>query len=451
MSTNKRTDQMSIGMNILGLGGHSAAWRIGEAPWSALQDVKYFQNIARISERGCLDAIFLADGPALGGSVARQPAGRLEPTVLLTAVALATERIGVIATASTTYNSPFNLARRIGSMDFISNGRAAWNAVTNAGDAAAQNFGLGGAPLHVDRYERAAEFLEVAIKLWDSWEDDAIIGDHVSGRYAHDEKVHEINHVGKHFSVKGPLNLPRSPQGRPVVVQAGGSEGGKALGSRYADAIFCTQTSLEDGIAFYNEMKARAAAWGRNPEHLKIMPGLSTVIGSTEEEANRRCDELDAYQGPDGALAQVAGRIGIPLKELDLDAPLPWEKLGDLTPPERGSHGFFEAQIKLAKRENLTVRQLSKRIRSGHRLVVGSPEQIADTLTEWFLNRAGDGFNLMPDYFPSGAEIFVDHVVPILRKRGVFRHEYTGTTLREHLGLPRPESQYATKAPVTTV
>jgi FMN-dependent oxidoreductase (nitrilotriacetate monooxygenase family) len=439
---------MSIGMNILGLGGHQAAWRIGEVPSSALQDVKYFQNIARISERGTLDAIFLADGPALAGSVAGQPAGRLEPTVLLTAVALATERIGIIATASTTYNSPFNLARRLGSMDFISNGRAAWNVVTNAGDAAAQNFGLGGAPLHVDRYERAAEFVEVAIKLWDSWEDSAIIGDRVAGRFADESKVHAIDHVGKHFSVKGPLNLPRSPQGRPVLVQAGGSEGGKALGSRYADAIFCTQTTLEDGVAFYDEMKARARGWGRDPEHLKIMPGLSTVIGSTEEEANRRCDELDAYQGPDGALAQVAQRIGIPLKELDLDGPLPWKRLGDLTPPEKGSHGFFEAQIKLAKRENLTVRQLSKRIRSGHRLAVGSPAQIADTLSEWFLAGAADGFNLMPDYFPSGAEIFVDHVVPILRRRGLFRHEYTGSTLREHLGIPRPVSQYAVRQAV---
>ncbi len=440
---------MSIGMNILGHGGHQSAWRIGEAPWSALQDVKYFQNIARISERGTLDAIFLADGPALAGSVAGQPAGRLEPTVLLTAVALATTHIGVISTLSTSYNEPYNLARRVGSMDFISGGRAAWNLVTNAGDAAAQNFGLSGAKLHVERYERAAEFADVVIKLWDSWEDDAIIGDHVNGHYAHPDKVHQINYVGKHFSVKGPLNLPRSPQGRPVIVQAGGSDGGKEVGSRYADAIFCTQTTLEDGIAFYDEMKTRAAAWGRNPEHLKIMPGLSTVIGSTEEEANRRSDELDAYQGADGALAQVAQRIGIPLKELDLDAPLPWARLGDLTPPESGSHGFFEAQIKLAKRENLTVRQLSKRIRSGHRLVVGSPEQIADTLTEWFLAGAGDGFNLMPDYFPSGAEIFVDHVVPILRKRGLFRHEYTGTTLREHLGLPRPVSQYAERSSVT--
>ncbi len=444
-NSTRRAGHMSIGMNILGLGGHSAAWRVGEAPWSALQDVAYFQNIARISERGTLDAIFLADGPALQADVSRQPAGRLEPMVLLTAVALATERIGVISTASTTYNSPYNLARRIASMDFISNGRAAWNAVTNAGDAAAQNFGLGEAPLHIDRYERATEFVEVVHKLWDSWEDDAIIGDHVSGRFAHPEKVHAINHIGKHFQVRGPLNVPRSPQGRPVVFQAGGSEGGKALGSRHADAIFCTQTTLEDGLAFYREMKSRAAAWGRNPEHLKIMPGLSTTIGSTDEEAERRADLLDEYAGPEGALAQVAGRIGIPVKELDLDGPLPWHRLGDLTPPEKGSHGFFEAQIKLAKRENLTVRQLSRRIRTGHRLTIGGPEKIADTLEEWFLAGAADGFNLMPDYFPSGAEDFVNHVVPILRKRGVFRHEYTGATLREHLGLPRPASQFATQ------
>src|SRR5690606_8641690 len=190
-----------------------------------------------------------------------------------------------------------------------------------------------------------------------------------------------------------------------------------------------------------------AAAWGRNPDHLKIMPGLSTVIGSTEEEAQRRADELDAYAGPDCALAQVAQRIGIPIKELDLDGPLPWHRLGDLTPPEKGSHGFFEAQIKLAKRENLTVRQLSRRIRSGHRCAIGGPEQIADTLEEWFLAGAADRFNLMPDYFPSGAEIFVDHVVPILRRRGLFHHEYSGTTHREHLGLPRRESRSASRAP----
>jgi FMN-dependent oxidoreductase (nitrilotriacetate monooxygenase family) len=438
--------QMSIGMNILGLGGHASAWRLREVPSSSLLDVDYFVNIAKLSERGTLDAIFLADGPALGGDVAKQPGGRLEPTVLLTAVALATQHIGVIATASTTYNDPYNLARRLASIDHISKGRAAWNVVTTAGDIAAQNFGLTGAPLHEDRYGRAAEFLDIAIKLWDSWEDDAIVDDWKSGNFAHADKVHTIDHVGKHFSVRGPLNVPRSPQGRPVLVQAGSSEGGKSVGSRYADAIFTTQTTLPDGQAFYSEMKNRARAWGRNPDQLKIMPGLSTVIGSTEEEAHRRCDELDSYQGEQGLAAQIAARIGIPVRDLDLDAELPWHLIGDVRDVTKSSHGFFEAQINLARREKLTVRQLSKRIRSGHRLAVGTPEQIADTLEQWFLSGAADGFNIMPDMFPSGAEIFVDEVVPLLRKRGIFRTEYTGNTLRHHLGLERPESQYAVRA-----
>jgi FMN-dependent oxidoreductase (nitrilotriacetate monooxygenase family) len=435
--------QMSIGMNVLGLGGHSAAWRVGEVPADAYLDVGYYRHIAQISERGTLDALFLADGPALGGDVASGPAGRLEPTVLLTAVALATTHIGVIATASTTYNSPFNLARRFASMDHISGGRVAWNVVTNAGDAAAQNFGLSGAPLHVDRYERADEFLDIAIKLWDSWEDDAIVADREKGLFAHNDKVHAIDHVGKHFSVRGPLNVPRSPQGRPVLVQAGSSEGGKALGSRRADAIFTTQTTLADGQSFYREMKDRAARWGRDPDGLKIMPGLSTVIGATEEEAHARCDALDAWLGEGGLISQIAQRIGIPASELDPDAELPWHRISNVSDYEKGSHGFLEAQINLARRERLTVRQLSRRIRSGHRLLVGTPEQVADTMEEWFLNGAADGFNIMPDVFPSGAESFVEHVVPELRKRGVFRTAYEGSTLRDHLGLQRPGSQYA--------
>ncbi|MET0269508.1 MAG: LLM class flavin-dependent oxidoreductase [Sphingomonas sp.] len=435
--------QMSIGMNILGLGGHQAAWRMGEVKPTALYDVDYFTNIARISERGTLDAIFLADGPALQESVESSPAGRLEPTVLLTAIALATSHIGVIATCSTTYNDPFNLARRLASIDHISGGRMAWNIVTNAGDLAAQNFGLTGAPPHVDRYGRADEFVDVVQQLWDSWEDDAIVVAAAAGRFADGAKVHRIDHAGRHFQVRGPLNVPRSPQGRPVLVQAGASEGGKALGSRRADAIFTTQTTLSDGIAFYREMKARARAWGRDPDQLKIMPGLSTVIGSTEEEAQARCDALDAYLGPDGLVAQIAARIGLAPADLDPDAELPWHRIGDVAAFEKGSHGFLQAQLDLARAERLTVRQLSRRIRSGHRLVVGTPEQVADTLEEWLRAGAADGFNLMPDMFPSGAEIFVDEVVPLLRRRGVFRHEYGGGTLRDHLGLDQPASRFA--------
>jgi FMN-dependent oxidoreductase (nitrilotriacetate monooxygenase family) len=441
MSTSQK--QMSIGMNILGFGAHSAAWRVGEVPANAYLDVEYYRNIARISERGTLDAIFLADGPALAGDVSSSPAGRLEPTILLTAVALATQHIGVIATASSTYNDPYNLARRLASVDYLSGGRAAWNVVTNAGDAAAQNFGLPGAQLHVDRYARADEFVDVVLKLWDSWEDDAIIGDPMSGRFADPSKVHVVDHVGEHFAVKGPLNVPRSAQGHPVLVQAGSSEGGKSLGSRYADAIFTTQTTLEDGLEFYQEMKNRARQWGRNPQHLKIMPGISTVIGSTEAEAQARFNQLNAFNGDDGLIDQIARRIGIPARELDLDGPLPWHRIGPVESFEAGSHGFLEAQLNLARRGNLSVRQLSQRILVGHRLIVGTPEQVADSMEQWFRAGAADGFNIMPDMFPSGVETFVDEVVPLLRKRGVFRHEYSGSTLRGHLGLPAVTSRYA--------
>lgn len=428
---------MSIGMNILGFGAHSAAWREAEAPATALTDLNYFVNIAKASERGTLDAIFLADGPALAGDVAQQPSGRLEPTVLLTAIALATQHIGVIATASSTFNDPYNLARRLASVDHLSGGRAAWNVVTTYNDAAAQNFGQPSSAAHAERYARAEEFVEVVQKLWDSWEDDAIIGDAQRGVFADPAKVHRIDHVGPHFSVRGPLNVPRSPQGRPVIVQAGSSEGGKTLGSRYADAIFTTQTTLADGQAFYQDMKQRARRWGRNPDHLKIMPGLSTVIGSTEAEAQARFDRLNDYLGESTLAQQIAFRIGIPLEELDLDAELPWQRIGEVA-SFKGSHGFLEAQLNLARRERLSVRELSRRILVGHRLLVGTPEQVADTLEAWFRAGAADGFNIMPDMFPSGVEVFVDEVVPLLRKRGVFRHEYQGSTLREHLGLPYP-------------
>jgi len=435
MTTQRR--QLSLGLNVLGLGGHPASWRLAEAPVSSLTDINYFQNIARIAERGTLDAFFLADSPAFQGF---GPGGRLEPTILLTAVALATEYLGVIGTASTTYNEPYNIARRFLSLDFASGGRAAWNIVSTYNDAAALNFGKpGGNPTHAERYDRATEFAEVVVKLWDSWEEGAVIGDPVAGIFSDPNKVHAIDHVGSHFSVKGPLNLPRSPQGRPVLFQAGASEGGKALAARFADAIFSAAITLEDGQAYYREIKERARGWGRDPDQIKIMPGLHTIIGSTEAEAHARANALDAYVGEDELLAQIATRLGLTAQDLELDAELPWHKLQ--TRPEKVSHGFFDALVNSARRERLTVRQLIRRGR-GHRLAIGTPEQIADTIEEWFLAGAADGFNLMPEAFPSGIEIFVDYVVPELRKRGIFRHEYTGKTLRDHLGLTRPDNQY---------
>ncbi|MGO1307381.1 MAG: NtaA/DmoA family FMN-dependent monooxygenase [Microbacterium gubbeenense] len=422
-------------MNILGLGGHAAAAHLKEVPPTATTDVDYFVNIAKISERGAIDGVFLADGPAFQAGAAS--AGKLDPIVLLTAVAAATERIGVVATASTSYNHPYNLARRIASLDHISGGRAGWNAVTTAGDAAARNFGQDGAAFHSDRYRRANEFISVVDKLWRSWSPVAThLGENGLVDRA-DNAVAPIEHVGEFFTVEGAGTLPRTPQGRPVVLQAGASEGGRNLGARHADAIFTAQTTLEDAILFAEDMKRRATAFGRDPDHLKILPGLSTVIGSTEEEAQRRWDDLDSHLSFDQEFAQISQRLGVDVRELDIDKPLPWESFPAPSDAVRSSHGFLEAQLNLARRENLTPRQLTKRIRSGHRLAVGTPEQIADTLETWFRSGTGDGFNIMPDAFPSGAEIFVDYVVPELRRRGVFRHEYSGTTLRDHLGLPR--------------
>lgn len=274
---------MSLGMNIIDLGAHTSAWRLGERPAGAYLTPAYYTELAQLSERGKLDAVFLADIPAVMGSIAQAPVGRLEPTVLLATLAAATRHIGLIATASTSYNEPYNLARRIASLDIVSGGRAAWNAVTTIGDAAAQNFGLDGAPQHGDRYGRAAEFVDAVLALWDSWEDGAIVGDLERGVFGDPARVHPARHAGTHFRVQGALNVPRTPQGRPVLVQAGASARGKDLGARQADVIFTSQTTLAGAQAFYREMKERARTHGRDPQALRIMPGLSTVIGGTEE------------------------------------------------------------------------------------------------------------------------------------------------------------------------
>lgn len=443
--SNRRQEQISIGLNILGFGAHPGAWRKAEAGATAHLDIAHYQNIARIAERGCLDAVFLADWSALNGDPASQPVGHLDPVVVLSAVAAVTQRIGVIATAASTYNDPFGTARRFASLDHVSHGRAAWNLVTNASDDAARNFSLPGVPGHAERYARAQEFVEVVLNLWDTWEDDAIIGDAPGGRFADPAKVRAIDFVGQHFAVQGPLNVPRSPQGRPVLVQAGSSEPGKVLGSRYAEVIFTTQTTLDAGQRFYRDIKDRAVRWGRNPAHLKIMPGLATVIGGTEAQAQARFDELNAWHGEQGLLERVAARFGLDASELDPDGPLPWARIGEVARFERGSQGFLEAQLNLAQQENLSIRQLSRRILVGHRLLVGTPEQVADSLATWFQAHAADGFNIMPDVFPSGIESFVDEVVPLLQRRGLFRQEYSGSTLREHLGLPFSGNRYSSE------
>jgi FMN-dependent oxidoreductase (nitrilotriacetate monooxygenase family) len=442
-------DRRKLHLNafLMSTGHHEASWRLPESNVHANTDVRHFQRLAQIAERGKLDSIFFADSPVLFSDVGRRPAGSLEPTVLLTAIAAATERIGLIATASTTYNDPFNLARRFASVDHVSGGRAGWNVVTTAGPDAARNFGLEDQPAHRDRYERAAEFLEVAYKLWDSWDDDAAPADKASGVWGDNDKVRPIDHAGRHFTVRGPLNLPRSPQGRPLIVQAGSSEDGKDLAARYAEAVFTAQQTVEDAQEFYRDLKNRTVAVGRDPDTLKILPGIVPVIGATESEALRLERELDELIRPEYARAQLARTLRVRPEDLPLDQRLP----ADLPDEDEieGAKSRYTLIVTLARREQLTVRELIGRLGGGrgHRTFTGTPEQVADALEGWFDAGAADGFNIMPAVLPSGLEAFVDHVVPILVQRGLFRSDYAGSTLREHYGLPRPVNRYGSATP----
>ena len=436
--------QIHLNAFLMTVGHHESAWRFPESDPLGAWDVKHYAHLARVAERGTFDSIFFGDGPALQGDVRYRPVGRLDPTVLLPALAAVTERIGLVATASTTYNEPYNLARRFASLDHISGGRAGWNIVTTAGRDAAQNFGLDDVPEHRHRYERATEFVEVCRALWDSWEDDFLIGDKDGGRFADADKIHTIDHEGRFFRVRGPLNVPPSPQGQPLLVQAGSSEDGREFAARHAEAVFTAQQTLEDGQAFYADLKRRVASYGRDPEQVKILPGIVPVIGGTQAEAQAREAELARLQVPEYGLRQLASLIGVELDENDLDHPLP--ELGDVRHVQ-GHQSRFTVVTELARREKLTVRQLLVRLGGGrgHRTFTGTPEQIADTLEEWFAAGAADGFNVMPPLLPSGLEAFVEHVVPLLRRRGLFRSEYAGSTLREHYGLARPENQFAAR------
>ncbi len=427
---------------LMSTGHHEASWRLPESNPYAITDISHYLNLARIAERGKFDSVFFADAPALFSEVGRRPSGSIEPTVLLTAIAAATDRIGLIATASTTYNDPFNLARRFASVDHVSGGRAGWNIVTTASPDAAKNFGLDDQPLHADRYERATEFVDVSRKLWDSWEDDATLADKVSGVWADSSRVHPIDHVGKYFKVRGPLNVPRSPQGHPLLVQAGSSEDGKQFAATYAEAVFTAHQTLGDAQAFYADLKARVVALGRDPDSVKILPGIVPVLGATEVEAREREEELDRLIVPEYARIQLAKTLRVAPSDLPFDRELP----ADLPDEDEieGAKSRYTLIVTLARRERLTVRQLIGRLGGGrgHRTFSGTPEQVADALESWASQGAADGFNVMPAVLPSGLEAFVEHVIPILRRRGLFRTEYTGQTLREHYGLPRPSSQY---------
>ncbi|ELS34291.1 FMN-dependent oxidoreductase, nitrilotriacetate monooxygenase family [Pseudanabaena biceps PCC 7429] len=427
-------------------GHHVAAWRYPDANAEGGLDFNHFRQIAQAAERGKFDTIFFADGVSVrdrgqdkdiisrAGHVAH-----FEPITLLSALSVVTEHIGLIATVSTTYNETYHLARKFASLDYLSGGRAGWNLVTSATDSEAKNFNLDKHPDHTPRYQRAREFVDVVKGLWDSWEDDAFIRDKESGIFFDPDKFHVPNHKGEYFSVRGPLNVARPIQGYPVIVQAGSSEDGKNLAAETAEVIFTAHQTLADAKTFYADVKERAAKIGRNPDHIKIMPGIFPVIGRTEEEAQEKFQKLQDGIDPKVGLALLGSMLGnVDLSGYPLDEPLP-----DL--PETELHqSRQDLLIRLARRENLTIRQLYQWIAGarGHYQLVGTPEQIADHLEEWFVNDAADGFNIMPPYLPSGLEEFVDLVIPILQERGLFRTEYEGKTLRENLGLPRPTNQF---------
>jgi FMN-dependent oxidoreductase (nitrilotriacetate monooxygenase family) len=429
-------------------GHHVAAWRHPSASDSTtLED---FIQFTKLAEAASFDAVFLADGVAArlddygaAGHKAHNGTYPFEPITLLSALAGHTSRIGLVATASTSFSDPFNLARQFASLDRLSRGRAGWNLVTTGDTGAARNFGRDEIIAHADRYDRAEEFVDVVTGLWDSWDDDAFVRDRERGVYFDPAKGRTLDHRGKHFNVCGPLNIARPPQGHPVVVQAGSSEPGKELAARTAEAIFTAQQTLEDAVAFYADVKGRLAKYGRSADDLKILPGVFPVVGRTESEAREKFEALQALIEPVVGLGLLANHTGgFDFSKFPLDGPVP-----DL-PPTEGGKSRRDLVIALARRENLTIRQLYLRIAGarGHWQIVGTPEQIADQLEERFVSYGADGFNIMAPTLPDGLSDFIEFVVPELRRRGLFRTEYAGTTLREHLGLQRPAGRFAGQA-----
>ncbi|MET7773543.1 LLM class flavin-dependent oxidoreductase [Nocardia sp. NPDC005366] len=437
--------QLSLNAFIYPSGHHEAAWRHPQSRPDRIYDVSYYQEIGRTAEAAKLDAVFFADGPALRTNVEHNAGSGLEPITLLTAIATATTHLGLIGTASTTYYEPYNLARLFSTLDHISGGRAGWNIVTTGTDLAAANFGLDKHPEHAERYARAREFVDAVVALWDSWEDDAILLDKQAGIYADPDKIHQIDFVGEYLKVRGPFNAPRTPQGHPVLVQAGASNDGRAFAGRYAEATFTAHQRLEDAQAFYADIKAQAKGFGRDPGQIKILPGISPFIADTEAEAKKLEREFNELTVPDYGLKQLEAIAGKSLRHLPLDEAVPLELFSDAGDVTDNGRSRLQVVAGIVQRERPTVRGLLHRLAGarGHRVFAGTPEQVADTIEEWFRNGAADGFNVMPPYYPGGLEVFAQTVVPILQERGIFRTEYTGTTLRDHFGLTRPESRYA--------
>lgn len=446
------TRTLSLNAFLHDTGHHEASWRHADSSVERALDIDFYVELAQKAEAAKLDGIFFADVPGMWAATAYRPAAHLEPITRLAAIAARTERIGLIATASTTFYEPYNLARLFSSLDTLSRGRAGWNIVTTQSDAVARNFSLEQMPPAEERYARAQEFVDVVTKLWDSWEDDAVVADRASGLYFDSDKVHRIEHVGRHHQVEGALAAPRSPQGRPVYVQAGSSNEGRAFAARNAEAIFTAHQTLGDAQAFYDDIKSRAARLGRNPDHVKILPGISPFLGDTEAEARELQDHINSLTVPAYGRAQLENLAGVSLADIGLDERVPVSIFGGAGSVLDNNRSRLQVVANIVERDRPTLRELLHRLAGGrgHHVVAGTPTQVADIIQEWFEGGAADGFNVMPPLFPQLLDAFADTVVPILQDRGLFRTEYAGVTLREHLGLPRPESIYAGGAAVAT-
>jgi len=427
------------------VGIHTAWWRHPAAYPDANFNLKHLIRFAQTLERGRFDAWFMADHLA----VLNMPMAALkrsatvtsfDPLTLLPALAMVTKHLGLIATASTTFEPPYMIARRFASLDHISGGRAGWNLVTTSNPDAALNFGLREHLEHGERYRRAREFFDVVTGLWDSWAEDAFIRDVENGIYFDPERMHVLNHKGEFLSVRGPLNIARPIQGWPVIVQAGASDAGRQLAAETAEMIFASGGKLGDAQAYYADVKRRAERLGRSPDHIKILPGALVVVGETAMAAREKRALLDSLVHPDSGIASLSIALGHDASSFDLDGPLPE------IPESNASKSGRERVIERARRDNLTVRQLAQIAGSYSGLaLVGTPTMIANQMEEWLYSEACDGFNIMFPYVPGGLDDFVDQVVPELQRRGLFRREYEGKTLRENLGLPRPESRFFAK------
>ncbi|MGJ7922163.1 LLM class flavin-dependent oxidoreductase [Neobacillus sp. LXY-4] len=429
------------------LGHHLAAWRYPETKTEQVTNLSLYKEIAQLSEKGKFDLLFLADVLAHNEEdIAYTPQIRLEATTMMATLAAVTSKIGLVATLSTTFNHPFNVARKFATIDHMSGGRAAWNVVTTAHDHEAANFGLAQQIDHSLRYEQGAEFVEVAKKLWDSWEDDTLLFNRESGQFLDAGKIHAINHEGKFYKVKGPINIPRPPQGHPIIVTASASEDGREFAAKHADILFTIAPStVKEAKLVYDEIKQRVAKHGRNPKHLNIMPGIVPFVGKTEKEAQEKFEHFQELILPELGIGWLSRYVEHDLSQYSPNDYLP--ELKDVA-QVNGEKGRFELLADLAKKENWTIQQLAKYFvqSQGHLFIVGSGETVADKLSDWFVNGACDGFNVKFPYFPGGIKDFVDHTIPELQNRGLFRTEYEGNTLREHLGLDFPKVRSTVKA-----